>query len=239
MDTGWTQWVFDRLKIPYTLVYNADVKKGGLGERFDTIVFASQGTPSILHGYRAGEIGRQTTTTGETPALQRLEYTGGIGLAGASALDAFVRAGGKLVAFDSATEFPVQLFGLPLRPAVSANAEATAANSYFCPGSILRLDVDGTQTYAFMSGGQAWDVALAPSENKGEREVRVLARFASRDLLASGWLSGERTIAGKAALVEARHGAGRVVLFGFRPQFRGQTWGTFGLLADALAERSE
>jgi hypothetical protein len=238
MDTGWTQWVFDRLKIPYTLVRNSDVQKGDLGMRFDTIVFASQSTASILHGYRAGEIARQTTTTGETPALQRPEFTGGIGIAGVTALDSFLRAGGKLVAFDNATELPVQLFGLPLRPAVTS-AEATASNSYYCPGSILRMDVDGTQMYAFMSGGQAWDIALAPSENKGDREVRVLARFAARDLLASGWLSGERTIAGKAALVEARHGAGRVVLFGFRPQFRGQTWGTFGLLADALAQAGE
>jgi hypothetical protein len=64
--------------------------------------------------------------------------------------------------------------------------------------------------------------------------VKVLARYAAKNVLASGWLTGEKTIAGRAALVDARYGRGNVVLFGFRPQFRGQTWGTFGLLVDAL-----
>ena len=234
MDTGWTQWVFDRLQIPYTVLRGADLRKGDLAKRFDTVVFASQSTASILHGYRAGEnTSRSTTTSWVTPAPQRPEYTGGIGVLGAAALDDFIRGGGRLVAFDNATDFPVQLFGLPLRPLVSER-EDPSPTGYFCPGSILRLNVDGSEVFAFSTGGQAWDVTLLPSEDKGEREVKVLARYAAKNVLASGWLTGERTIAGRAALVEARHGRGSVVLFGFRPQFRGQTWGTFGLLVDAL-----
>ena len=145
-----------------------------------------------------------------------------------------------MVAFDAATDLPVQIFGLPLRPVVTDRDEASP-NGYYCPGSILRLMVDSREVFAFSSGGQAWDVRLLPSENKGDREVKVIARYAAKNVLASGWLSGERTIAGRAALVEARHGKGRVVLFGFRPQFRGQTWGTFPLLLNALGsvERSE
>ncbi|HYP05122.1 MAG TPA: M14 metallopeptidase family protein [Bryobacteraceae bacterium] len=235
MDTGWTQWVFDRFQIPYSVVRNPDIRKGDLGKRYDTVVLASQTTPSILHGYRAGESAtRSGGTTGETAAPQRPEYTGGIGVTGLAALDDFVREGGRLVALDDATDLPVRMFGLPLRPLVSER-EDTSPTAYFCPGSILRLNVEGSEVFAFSTGGQAWDIALLPNADvKGEREVKVLARYAAKDVLASGWLTGERTIAGRAALVEARHGKGNVVLFGFRPQFRGQTWGTFGLFLDSL-----
>ncbi|HYI93988.1 MAG TPA: M14 metallopeptidase family protein [Bryobacteraceae bacterium] len=243
IDTGWTQWVFDRLQIPYTVLHNADVQKGDLAGRFDTIVFASQSTTSILHGFRLGETMTRTgAVPGETPSIQRPEYTGGIGLTGAAALDAFVRQGGVMVALDAATELPVELFGLPIRPLITERDDPSP-NGYYCPGSILRLKVEtahpianGTpaEVNAFSSGGQAWEVTLLPSENKGEREVKVVARYATSKVLASGWLSGERVIAGRPALVDARHGKGRVVLFGFRPQFRGQTWGTFGLLVNSL-----
>ena len=235
-DTGWTQWVFDRLQIPYTLLHNADIRKGDLGSRFDTIVFASQETASILHGYRSGENAtRDHSAIGETSAPQRPEFTGGIGVTGAAALDEFVRNGGRLVAMDESTDLPVSLFGLPVRPLVT-DREATSPNGYYCPGSILRLSVGSSEIFAFSSGGQAWEVMLLPSENKGEKEIRVLARYASKNLLASGWLSGEHVIAGRPALLDVPHGKGHVVLFGFRPQFRGQTWGTFGLLMDSLSE---
>jgi hypothetical protein len=53
-------------------------------------------------------------------------------------------------------------------------------------------------------------------------------------LLASGWVAGARVVQGKIALAEAAYGSGRVVLFGFRPQFRGQSWSTFKLLLNAV-----
>ena len=189
-------------------------------------MFASQSMSSILHGYRAGETAtRRSSVSGDTPAPQRPEFTGGIGLQGAAALDHFVREGKTLVTIDEATELPVQLFGLPVRPLV-AEREDLSPNAFYCPGSILRMTVDTSHAIAantpadifgFVSGGQAWEVSLVPSEDKGEREVRVVARYASKNILASGWLSGERTIAGRPALVEARHGKGRVVLFWVSP----------------------
>jgi ribosomal protein S18 acetylase RimI-like enzyme len=66
--------------------------------------------------------------------------------------------------------------------------------------------------------------------------VRVIARYPSRgdDILLSGFLQGGQAIAGKAAAIEAPVGRGRVVMFGFRPQYRGQSYGTFRMLFNAL-----
>jgi hypothetical protein len=66
--------------------------------------------------------------------------------------------------------------------------------------------------------------------------VRVLLRYPERgeDILLSGFLQGAPAIAGKAAAVEAAVGRGRVIMFGFRPQYRGQSHGTFKLLFNAL-----
>jgi ribosomal protein S18 acetylase RimI-like enzyme len=66
--------------------------------------------------------------------------------------------------------------------------------------------------------------------------VAVPLRYpaAERDLLLSGYLSGGEAIAGKAAAVDVASGKGRVVMFGFRPQYRGQSWGTFKLLYNAI-----
>ncbi len=246
MDTGWTQWMLDYFRVPHTLVKNEEIRKGGLRARFDTIILASQAANSILHGARLGEAGRGRNP-GEAAVQQRPEYAGGITLAGLAALDDFVRSGGTLLAFDAATELPVQFFPLPLTSRLRARAEGEtddgAGGGFYSPGSLLRMTVDTShplafgmekEGYLFTSGGQAWDVSLLPEFNKGEREVKPVVRYAGKELLASGWVSGERAVLGKAALVQARHGQGQVVLFGFRPQFRGQSWGTFKLILNAI-----
>ncbi len=62
----------------------------------------------------------------------------------------------------------------------------------------------------------------------------VVVRYADRDLLESGWLIGEQTLAKKPAMISAKVGEGRAVLIGFRAQHRAQTHGTFKLLFNAL-----
>jgi ribosomal protein S18 acetylase RimI-like enzyme len=167
--------------------------------------------------------------------VQRPEYTGGIGPEGLLLLQKFVRAGGTLIALDTAADLPREFFPLPLLTLGGA--------PFSCPGSLLRIAVDTTQplafgmpkdAIAFVSGGEAFDVNLAPEFNRGDREVRVAARFAAKDLLASGYVSGEKAVLGKPALVDARFGAGHVVMFAFRPQFRGQPFGTFKFLLNAV-----
>lgn len=246
IDAGWTQWVLDTYKVPHTIIRNGDFRKGGLRSRFDTIILSSESTNSILHGMRDGERSGGRLGRGEEIALQRPEYTGGIGVAGLAQLEGFVREGGSLIAFDAAADLPVQLFPLPLRtliPDSTSTREDAAPTGYYSPGSILRITVDSSnplafgmpqEAYAFSSGGQAYDITLLPEYNRGEREVRSVAKYASRDLLASGWISGEKVVLGKHILVDARYGKGHVILFGFRPQFRGQAFGTFKFLLNAI-----
>ncbi|MDW8353614.1 MAG: M14 family metallopeptidase [Bryobacterales bacterium] len=250
-DTGWTQWLLDSYKIPYQLVYNEDLRKGGLRSRFDSLLLASLSAEAILNGNRYGEPAtpRNRPYEYDPKSVQRPEYTGGIGPSGLAELERFVREGGTLIALDDATELPVRFFPLPVHnvvrtTAMSEPAEArTPAPSFYCPGSLLRATVDTAhplafgmpeQTVVFSTGGHAFEIALLEEFRRGEHAVRSVVRYADKDLLASGWVTGERAVLGKPILLEVSHGQGRVVLFGFRPQFRGQTFGTFKLLLNAI-----
>jgi glutamine amidotransferase-like uncharacterized protein len=81
-----------------------------------------------------------------------------------------------------------------------------------------------------MAGSQVYEV----TSTDRSQDVEILSTYVERDLLQSGWLLGEAVIAKKAAAVAVNHGAGRVVLIGFRPQHRDQTHGTFKLVFNAL-----
>jgi hypothetical protein len=185
---------------------------------------------------------------GHLPGSVPPAYVDGLGLEGAFALKEFVREGGTLVALDSAAELPLDLFGLGVRNVL----KGVSRTDYFAPGSLVRVTVDPTdplgwglpkEVVAFVENGPAFaeesladpegeeTPALAPTERP---RPRFAARFAEKDVLYSGWLLGETRLAGKGALVEAPLGRGRVVLVGFRPQFRAQPYGTFKVLFNAL-----
>jgi hypothetical protein len=240
MDAGWTMWLMENFQIPYTALKNDEIQKGGLKSRYDAIILTQQSAPSILHGTRAGEMG------GRTDGQQRPEFTGGIGNKGLVALEEFVKAGGTLLAFDTATQLPIQSFEIGVRGLLEppgGRNDDVQPNAFYAPGSLIRITVDtknpiafgmNTEAIAMTTGGQAFESTLIKEANAGNREVKVIARYASKDLLASGWLSGERLVLGKPIAVEARMGKGNIVLYGFRPQFRGQPFGTFKLVLNAL-----
>jgi hypothetical protein len=221
MDEGWTRYVFDTFNVKYDTLLDRDVRAGNLRARFDVIVLPSMRLREIVEG-------RSKETA---PA----EFTGGITEAGVEALRRFVEEGGTLVCFDASTEFAIKRLGVPLRNVL----EGVRSSDFYCPGSVLRLDVDTASplarglaraTDAYFINSSAFDLAT-----DSEKGVRVVARYAERDVLRSGWLLGERYVAGKIALAEYTRGKGRIVLFGFRPQHRGQTWGTLPFLWNAIS----
>ena len=62
----------------------------------------------------------------------------------------------------------------------------------------------------------------------------VLARYQTAGSpLLSGHLTGEKFLHGKAAALQVQHEAGRVVLLGFRLQWRGQPFGSFRAIFNA------
>jgi hypothetical protein len=225
MDEGWARFVLEQFDAPYQSLQDKDVRSGSLRSRFDVIVFPDQSAKDIIEGHAAGTM----------PA----EYVGGIGLEGVSELKAFVEAGGSLIAIDGATDVPIQHFGLPVRNAL----EGVKNTEFYCPGSLLRLTLEPgsplaaglpPDAAAFFVNGRAFDVDADKSD-----QISVPARYATEKLLMSGWINGEARIAGKAAVVEARVGRGRILLVGFSPYFRGQPHGTFRILFNPILQSVE
>ena len=216
-DEGWTRWVLERFHVPYATVRNGDVLAGGLAHRFDAIVIPDQTPLSIANGYAPGSM---------PPA-----FTGGLGSRGAGELLAFAREGGTLVFLNRSTEYAIDNFSLPLKNVV----RGVPRNEFYSPGEILNAVVAEDRLTAGKPGEIAIWSEQSPAWEATSAAAHVLIRYPEHDVLASGWLLGEHFIAGRAAMAEVDEGRGRIVLFGFRPQYRGQSYGTFGLLFNALA----
>jgi hypothetical protein len=227
IDEGWTRFILDQFGFAYSPVRDADIRRGALLERFDVIVLPDASYEGMLRGLSS------------PPAPP--EYAGGLGARGVAALFEFVEAGGTLVTLDSASELPLTAFGLPV-----TNPLASAGREVFVPGSLLSLDVEVShplawgmpgQAAGFFAQGLAFGPAGTPARGESatwDGSVAVVASYGTRPLLLSGWQLGGERLEGRAALIEARVGAGKVVLIGFRTQHRAQAHGTFKFLFNAL-----
>lgn len=218
LDEGWTRWVLEQFGFAYSSVGPAEIRAGDLRRRFDALVFPDQPAELIDVGLRAD--------------LAPPEYTGGLGVEGARAVRAFANDGGTVILSNRATEYATGYLGLELKSAVAGLAN----REFYCPGSLLNALVDERSPLA---RGLPRDIAIW-SERSPAWEVpangpaRVVVRYPPSGLLASGWLEGERYLAGKAAVIEYPLGAGRIVMLGLQPLYRGQSWGTFKLLFNAF-----
>jgi len=66
-------------------------------------------------------------------------------------------------------------------------------------------------------------------------DVDTPVKYAEKDILMSGWAKGQdKHLKNKGALMDVKRGKGHIVLFGFRPQFRGQPRGTYKLIFNAI-----
>jgi len=218
MDEGWTEWLFEQYELPYTTISNADIQAGALAARFDAIVFASDPPRRIREGFAPGTVPPR--------------YEGGIGDAGARALEQFARDGGTLVFMNESADYAIDALRLPVKNVV----RGLASKEYFASGSILEVITDPTHpVMAGMPDRARVFVDESPAFTTSEGfEGAAIAKYqASGSPLLSGYLLGEKHINNMAAALDVKLGSGHVVLLGFRPQWRGQPVGTFRVLLNA------
>jgi hypothetical protein len=219
MDEGWTRFVFDTYHVPYTSIVDRDVQAGQLARKFDVIIIPDQSPNAITRGLGANY-----------PDSLR----GGLGDDGARALGDFVQQGGTLVTFNDASEYAIDALKLPVR-----NVLAGLRNTdFYAPGSLLAVNVRQDHPIArgftapvpavWFEGGPAFEIT------DSTQATAVASYPETGNPLLSGWLLGGAKLSGKAALVDVRRGAGHVVLFGFRPQYRAQSVATYSLIWGAL-----
>ncbi len=218
MDEGWTRWLLEAYDFGFASLRNADVLAGGLRERYDVIVLADMSANQIVEGFAKGSVPPR--------------YAGGIGPRGVRELARFVRAGGTLVAINSAALFAIDHLHLPVEDVVAG----LAPSEYFMSGSIVEMEVD--PSHPVMSGMPKRAMVVVERSpvftTKEGFEGSVLAKYAADGSpLLSGYLLGEKRLRGKAAALDVAMGEGRVVLLGMRPQWRGQPFGNFRILFNA------
>src|SRR5258705_6681057 len=218
MDEGWTRFVFDAFNVPYSSVKDNEIRQGAIQSKYDVIVFPSQRSREIVDGNAAGSL--------------PVEYTGGITDRGVGNLKDFVDNGGTMICFDASCELPIKQFKLPIRNVL----EGLKSSDFYCSRSIVALEVDNKNPIAspLPTILPAYFINSSAFEST-DPSVRVIARYAKENVLRSGWLLGEDRLQGQIALAEVSLGKGRIVLFAFRPQHRGQTWSTFPLIWNAIA----
>jgi hypothetical protein len=226
MDEGWTRYVFDTFNAPYESLRDAGLNEGNLRSRFDAIVLPSEQT--------------RAPADSEAPPA---EGGRGIGDKGYVNLARFVEDGGMLICFDGSCGPLIKQWKLPLRNVL----EGLRSTDFYCPGSILGINVDTSNPIArtmskdvnaYFINSSAFEITKTPKGTFDAPQtpwpVQAIARYAKDDVLRSGWLRGEDKIKDRIALAEVEMGKGRIVLFAFRPQHRGQTWGTFPFIWNAI-----
>ena len=215
MDEGWTRWLLEDFGFGYANIENADVQAGNLKQRFDAIVIPDQPRSQIAQGHRAGTM----------PP----EYCGGLGEKGAAALKEFVEQGGTLIFFNHASDYATQDLGIKARNVL----RGVESKDFYSPGSLLNVSLNTKSPLAY---GMPGDITLwsEGSPTWEAPEAQVVARYPSKSVLASGWLLGEKYLTERAALLDVPMGSGRVILFGMRPQYRGQSYQNFKLFFNSL-----
>src|SRR5207245_150261 len=188
IDEGWTRWVFNKAKVPYTSLVDSLVRAGKLRDQFDVIILPDQSPNEILEGL---------------PPRYPAPYSGGIGPDGSEALRQFVLDGGTLVALNEASRFVIQALLLPVRNVL----EAVSDEDFYAPGSIFRLELDTSsaiargmprETMGWFQGGPAFGSPVGCSGPSASR-ARPPSSRCNREPDGSSCSACGRSIAARAS----------------------------------------
>ena len=231
MDEGWTRWALEQYGFEIVVLRPADFRQP-LADKADVIILTEDGRLPI-EGSGGGRGGAPAAAGGRGGGRAvRPEYADALSTDDLERFEKFIRDGGTLVCLGSASTFAIGQFKLPVRNAVAG----LRPEDFFLRGSIVEVTTDPTHPImAGMPEKAAIFVDSSPVFQTTEGFTgRVLAKYQdSGSPLLSGYLIGEANLHAKAAALDVQLGKGRVVLLGFRPQWRGQPFGTLKVLFNA------
>jgi hypothetical protein len=220
IDEGWTRWVVENYGFEPKSLYNADIRSANLKNRYDVIVLPDMSTRQLMQGYGIGIVPGQ--------------YVGGVGEDGIEHLREFVREGGTLVAFNRTASSLIPLMSLPIENVI----EGAKSDKFFCSGALLRVETDHADLPANFGVSESPVVMFQAGpafQTLPGFHGAVLARYPKQtNPLESGLLLHPEAIEGKVAAAELVYGRGRIVLFGFKPQFRGESHATYKYMFNQL-----
>ena len=239
MDAGWTRYIFDTYGVPFQVLHPDELAKG-VPAGIDVLVFPNASKSVLLEG-KYGE--ENDYYIANYPA----EYTKGMGKDGLNAVMKWVDAGGIVASWGQSTELftgqhqiensekQKESFRLPFK---NIGPELVKQGLYV-PGTLMKLKlvrdhpltVGMQETANIFSRGTPVFTTSLPNF---DMDRRIIGSYTENEIVVSGFAKNENLVAKKAALIWLQKGKGQLVLFGFNPQFRSSTTGTYKLLFNTL-----
>jgi hypothetical protein len=220
IDEGWTRWILENYGFEPKSIYNADIRSANLKSRYDVIVLPDMSSRQLIQGYGPGIVPGQ--------------YAGGVTEDGLEHLREFVRDGGTLIALNRTASALIPLMSLPVQNVI----EGAKSDKFFCSGALLRVETEHADlpvNFGVPESPVVMFQAGPAFQTLPGFHGAILARYPKQtNPLESGLLLHPEAIEGKAAAVELAYGRGRILLFGFKPQFRGQSHATYKYLFNEL-----
>jgi zinc carboxypeptidase len=252
-SAGWVRMILDDEKVPYTVIMDEDVRKGGLADRFDVILFPNTGRSlkSIATGIDTKYRPLAFTKTPEFPShgtpASSPDITGGLTWAGLDNLGDFVRRGGLLVTLGGASV-------VPLDGGIARDVSHASVKGVYAPGSELRARFrrpDHPLAYGYPDETSTFHEDRTLYSVRHSEEGRIVLQWGTelpreddappaaddnkkKDLVISGGVKGAGEIEGKPAILDIPTGKGRVLAFDFDPIHRYQTLSDFRLVWNAI-----
>ena len=103
---------------------------------------------------------------------------------------------------------------------------------FYAPGSLLNVRAE--PHWLTLGMPKEFTVWFESSPAFEAPAGQAVVSYPDSNVLASGWLLGEKYLHRRAAVVDVPAGSGHIVLFAMRPQYRAQSYLTFKMFFNAL-----
>ncbi|MDP2235882.1 MAG: M14 family metallopeptidase [Bacteroidales bacterium] len=239
MDAGWTRYIFDQYGMNFQLIRPSELANG-VPAGIQVLIFPSSAKTVLLEGKYGEE--NDYYNSNYPP-----EFTKGLGKEGLKKIMKWVNDGGLVISWGNSTDMfeglhtieisktETEQFRLPYKNIGSELAK----KGLYSPGTLMNIKLIENHPLSFgmpshtkiFSRGTPVFTTSVPSF---DMDRRIIGSYTKSNIVASGFAQKDELLEDKAVMIWLKKGKGQLVLYGFNPQFRSNTHGTYKLLFNAL-----